>query len=345
MPLNVVIVGCGRVARGHVPGWRAAGVEVALCVDTDKDRGAEFASRLDVPEWSTDTNAALNREDIDIVDICLPHHLHAPIAIQALNAGKHVLVEKPMSTTVLEAQEMNDAADRNQRLLMVRHNHRFFPVRSRMKRLIDEGAIGSPYLLRSACFQGPEYFYDRPWYGKKSEGRGGVLLGNGIHHLDLFRWYGGEVKQVSALTQNSHLKRVGMDAEDTSVFICEFESGALGELVFTNADTTNKYELELIEVHGSDGWLSSSAKYGHLGVSRQAFGDGEVHEIAGTPDQESEFAHFRDCVSTGKTPLTNGVEAAKSVELAVAAYRSAETGKVVTLPIDPDEVYGRGSRL
>src|SRR6266566_10172035 len=103
---RVAILGCGSVARGHVSGWREVGADVVLAVDTDEPRARAFAHEVEIEETAGAWDAALDRKDITIVDICLPHALHAPAAIAAAQAGKHVFVEKPIATTLEEADRM-----------------------------------------------------------------------------------------------------------------------------------------------------------------------------------------------------------------------------------------------
>jgi predicted dehydrogenase len=220
---------------------------------------------------------------------------------------------------------------------MVRHNHRFMPVRRSAKRIIETGGIGEPYLLRSTCIASPDYILARPWYGQKQQGHGGVLLGNAIHHLDLFRWYGGEVRRVAALGSNKVIAaRAGMDAEDTALLVCEFEGGALGQLLFTDAEVTDKAGIEQVEVYGTEGWLAVSFNCHNHGVSSRIFGDGEIHALppAEGLGAETEFAHFLRCLDSGEAPLTSGPEARKALELVIAGYQSMMSGGFVTLPLD-----------
>ena len=339
MVTRVAILGCGSVARGHVTGWREAGADVVLAVDADEPRARAFAHEVEIEETAGAWDAALDRKDITIVDICLPHALHAPAAIAAAQAGKHVFVEKPIATTLEEADRMIAAAEHTAVLLMVRHNHRFMPVRRSAKRIIENGGIGEPYLLRSTCIASPEYILARPWYGQTQQGHGGVLLGNAIHHLDLFRWYAGEVCRLAALGTNKVIgPRAGMDAEDTVLLVCEFVGGALGELLFTDAEVTDRAGLEQVEVYGTEGWLAVSFNRDNYGVSSRIFGDGDVHALppAQGLDAETDFAHFLRCMASGDVPLTSGPEARKALELVIAGYQSMRSGGFVTLPIDPD---------
>ena len=333
MPDRIAIVGCGGIAHNHAPHWQSAGAEIACAVDAEPARAEVFAKRFSIPHVFTDWQQAYASGYADIADICLPHALHAPAAVAAAEAGLHVFVEKPMATTLAEADAMVEACQRAGRVIAVRHNQRFSGDRRRIKQLVESGALGDLYLCRSWWVQGPGYITARPWYGHRNQGHGGVVLGLGIHHLDLLRWIAGEVERVAAYGMNRVIGGKGMDAEDTAVLLFRFRSGALGDMMMTNGDATNRYapDAEGLEFHGTKGWVSTRG--GLHGVMPAVLGDGDVHPVPTAPVQENEFEMMLRCVRTGEEPLTHGGDIRATVELAVAAYAAMDKDASVALPL------------
>jgi len=333
MPDRIAIVGCGGIAQNHAPRWRSCGAQITCAVDADPARARALAEHFTIPHVFTDWQQAYASGHADIADICLPHALHAPAAVAAAEAGLHVFVEKPMATTLAEADAMVGACARAGRVIAVRHNQRFSRDRRRIKQLVESGALGDLYLCRSWWFQGPGYITARPWYGQRNQGHGGVVLGLGIHHLDLFRWIAGEVASVAAYGANRVIGAQGMDAEDTAVLLFRFRSGALGDMMMTNGDVTDRYapDAEGLEFHGTKGWVSTRG--GLHGVIPSVLGDGEVHPVPTEPVPENEFEMMLRCVRTGAPPLTHGADIRATVELAVAAYAAMDKDGSVALPL------------
>ncbi len=176
--LTVAIIGAGWIACGrHVPAWRCIpATELRFIVDTDADvarrRAAELG--LEVASYSH----VLNDPTIDVVDICVPHDLHAPMALEAIAAGKHVLLEKPLATDMVEAQKLVHAAEHARTVVMIAENWQHAPVATAAEELIRSGAIGEPFLFsgKNLC-----YFDDgvSPWRLEESKSGGGVLIDAG----------------------------------------------------------------------------------------------------------------------------------------------------------------------
>jgi len=162
MSLRIGLIGCGKVSRLHAQGYKAASdlAEVVVCCDEWNERlaqemAAQFASATAVTRWQT----VIERADVDAIDICMPPYLHAPIAIAAAEAGKHILVEKPMAMNLAQAREIVAAADRYGVTLMVGQNQRFMSAHREVKALLDQGAIGRVAAVRIDCNQFVKYMY------------------------------------------------------------------------------------------------------------------------------------------------------------------------------------------
>jgi predicted dehydrogenase len=245
--------------------------------------------------------------------------MHAPATIAAARAGKHVLVEKPIATTLEDADAMIAAADAARVTLMVAHNQRFFPEHQRIKRLLDDGAIGVLECVRAdhnQDFRPPEDH----WILDASEAGGGAFIGYGVHRIDLLRWFAGEVTEIAHF-QRHRPGRFG--GESCSVSILKFESGAIGEIAINWAVQDSPW-MDMLYLAGDKGSIHN--------VHGLYVSSASVPEKVEVP-QGNAFAlqlrHFAECVLTGREPLTSGRDARKTLEVCLAGYRSVETGQIV----------------
>jgi len=333
--IRVGLIGCGGISLAHARGYLQSPnlFEVVACCDERKELAEERAQQLGAKFVTTDYHDLLSRDDIDAVDICLPHHLHAEVTITAAEAGKHVLVEKPIATTLAEADAMIAAARNAGVVLMVAHNERFMPVYQKAKELVAQGVLGRIFLARADHNQ---FVRAEPhsWLRRKATAGGGVLIGSGIHRVDLLRWLVGEIVRVFH-QQRLVPERFSDEVEAASVTVLEFENGAIGELTCNwsayGAPSAPWYEL--LWLYGTDG---SFHNVGGLFVASEKLPESQGKHIP-VPVEESdsfvnEIRHFGECLKEGKTPLTSGEEGRKSLAVVLAAYQSAETNTFVTVP-------------
>lgn len=228
MNVRVAIVGCGAIARrSHIPGLIAAGADVTV-VTSRSDASAQDAALLAsgaavVSDWE----AAIERDDVDAVSICTPNNLHEPIAVAAAAAGKHILVEKPMATSLIAADRMIETARAAGVVLMPAHNVRFAPPFVAAARSVARGDIGEPTGVRAAFgHAGPQHWApEATWFRDTEQAGGGALLDLGVHVVDLLRSVlADEVVSVSALLH--HDGAIDDDAHVTA----RFAGGTLGTL-------------------------------------------------------------------------------------------------------------------
>ncbi|MBA3414078.1 MAG: Gfo/Idh/MocA family oxidoreductase, partial [Chloroflexia bacterium] len=199
---RIAILGAGSIVQNaHLPAWRQhADAEVACLVDVRAEVAERVARDHGIPAWSADYRAVLADPTIEAIDLCLPHHLHAPVALECLLAGKHLLIEKPIALDLPSALAVVAAAEEAGRLLMVAENWRYAPATVEAERLIRDGAIGAPFLLKAAM-----EFYLRPaaagdnWRLRQDHAGGGVLLDSGIHTMSVARLLMGEMVEVAAV--------------------------------------------------------------------------------------------------------------------------------------------------
>uniref|UniRef100_UPI0034DEEBE3 Gfo/Idh/MocA family protein n=1 Tax=Streptomyces flavofungini TaxID=68200 RepID=UPI0034DEEBE3 len=284
-PLGVGMVGYAFMGAAHSQGWRTAGrvfdlpVEPALAAVCGRDADAvrTAADRLGWAAAETDWRALIARDDVDIVDICTPGDSHAEIAIAALDAGKHVLCEKPLANTVEEAEAMAEAAERARargQVAMVGFNYRRVPALALARRMVAEGRLGALRHVRLTYLQDwlvdPEF--PLTWRLRKDRAGSGALGDLGAHIVDLAQYLVGErVAGVSALTEtfvrerplldgaasgltaSGGARRGAVTVDDAAVFTGRFPSGALASFEATRfaAGRKNALRLELNGSHGS----------------------------------------------------------------------------------------------
>ena len=192
------VIGTGLIADfAHLPAYREAGATVVAVADVVESRAARMANKYDVAQVYTDYRRLLERKDIEAVSVCVPNYLHAPIVLDALAAGKHVLVEKPMAMNLAEAKAMEVAAERAGRILMVGFNSRFRPDVVKLRRLIQAGKFGDLYFAETGYIR--RRGYPSGWFTVKAESGGGPVVDIGIHALDFTRYLAGSPLPVSVV--------------------------------------------------------------------------------------------------------------------------------------------------
>ncbi len=340
--LRIGLIGAGGISRAHIPGYLACAERAHVTAIAEPVEEAARAAREKLGGTATiyaDWRDLLDRAEVDAVDICLPHDLHAPVAIAAAEQGRHVLVEKPIARNLVEADAMIAAAERAGVRLMVCHDRRYHPAFARIKEVIDSGAIGRLLLLR---LDHNQYIRLTPnhWIFQKERLGGGAIMSCLVHQFDLIRWYGGEVTQVGCLSLTLPDR---LEGEIIGVCPLRFASGALGDTVINwNVDGRGKpggLWYELVWLSGTEGNLHTWNGINLLRYDRADEGYQSLPVAAGTGHPRA-IAHFVECLLEDREPLTNGREGRAALAIAMAAYASEESERFVRLPIDDDS---RGS--
>lgn len=333
--LRLAIIGCGVAGNRHTWACLEAGIEVRWAVDTNSER----ARALPAAHWTTDRRQALDDPEVDAVSICLPHALHAQVAVEAAQAGKHVLCEKPMAASLEEADRMIEAARRAGAVLMIAENVRYDPLHHKLRDLLDEGAIGQPALLQMTreCYLTRSFMEDRPWFLDQRAAAGGIMMSGGIHDFETLRMLIGEVESVYALRARQRFAE--MEGDDTSVALVRFRNGAVGTLVESfvskSLATASGAEAHTLRIDGDLGSLSvRDGQTIHLFSEREEYlpgGSLTQHDIHVAPADTIvlELQHFAHCIQTGEEPITSGCSQRRPLELVLAAYRSMESGTSV----------------
>lgn len=330
--VKVGLVGCGLISGAHRRGFAAVADKGQLMWICDRDAALaeRTAAEAGVARWTADFAELLADPELDAVDLCLPHHLHRPFTEQALAAGKHVLCEKPIATSLADADAMLAAAQAAGKVLMIAEQCRFEPSIPLTRQLIADGAIGEVIHagFDSSWWQGGGYL-DTAWRFDPATMGGGVLIDGGMHRVDMLLHLLGQPRRVSCLTRT--VREVFAPTEDTVALAVEFVSGVLATLTITQS--TRTWPEELFRLCGTEGRLV--ARRGNVEVHRPQ-AEPELHAVPKWEGFATEIGHFLDCCATGATPLMDGAAARADLEFVLAAYRSAATGRTVELPLTED---------
>jgi predicted dehydrogenase len=342
------IVGCGMIARFHaralaeVPGARIAAL-VSRNLDNAKKLAADL--NLDCP-ITTELNAALSRPDVQAVIVTTPSGAHLEPAVAAANAGKHVVVEKPLEITAERCDRIIEACDRNGVQLCTIFPSRFGDANVALKAAVEAGRFGRLTLAETTCkWQRPQSYYDQGgWKGTQALDGGGALMNQAIHNVDLLLWLMGPVTHVTGFTATLAHERI--EVEDTAVACLRFANGALGVI----QATTSVYPglPKTIAVHGDHGtavieqdgvlrWDFTPETAEDRAVkerfARKVGASGGASDPAAISHQghARQLADFVRAVQGGVKPFVDGREGRRSVEVIEAIYRSARTGNTVEL--------------
>ncbi len=336
-PLRVAIIGAGNVAPSHVLGWQQTeGVEPVIVCRRNEAKGREFAQEFGL-EFSPDYQKVFQRNDIDIVDILLPSGKHAPVGIEAARAGKHVIVEKPIDVTLEKADELIRECETNQVTLGVISQYRFMDGMQKMYAVLDESQLGQ--LVQGDAYikwYRPQSYYDSgDWRGTWELDGGGPFMNQGIHFIDLLLSAMGPATSVYAKTKTlAH----NIEVEDIGVALVEFANGGFGVIEASTAIFPGLPAR--LDIHGTRGTLSikgDTLVFLHIeGQEPQTASDlkksgaSDPKDIDVTPFIR-QFTDIVQAIQTGRQPIVNGAEARKPLELILAIYESAKTGKSIEL--------------
>ena len=325
-PVRLAVVGCGAIAHWHLDAIDRGGVPITVtaAVDPDLAQARRIADRTGASAYAS-LDAALADRAFDAALIAIPHHLHEPVAVEALEAGLHVMLEKPLAPTLDACDRILAAAHKAGTVFMVAENAQYWPEVLTVRDLIDNGAIGDVVTARAATFfpaLGDFYGGDRPWRFDRAAAGGGVVIDTGSHWLRPLRVWLGEASEVVAALGYPH---PGMEGESLCRALVRFESGVIATFdamlatgaianqpLFTVTGTRGELTVE------GSGWVKcfDGADWKGKKVGEQG---GYLESYVG------ELRDFARAVQHG-TPLAAPPEyAVGELRLALAMYRSAET--------------------
>lgn len=295
-------------------------------VDLDAEKAAKVAEELGC-SWTTDWTTII--DDIDAVSLCTPHHLHAPQSLQAIAAGKHVLLEKPLANTEEDCLKTIEAAKEKGVTFMMAYIVRFLPAIIKLKEILDSGQYGKPFSVNLWI---QAYLQPMPntWFSRKAQLGGGVMFSHGCHYVDLLLWLFGKTKAITSLGT-----RVGtewMEGEGTSHGLMQFENGVVAHLE-TSWGMKYKSMPSFLQIHTTEGLIVLEAGMNKIEVINAEGRQTIFGPVPALTKEEGtnafyECEHFLECIQNGITPETDGVEAMRSLRAIWAMYEAAENGGV-----------------
>lgn len=327
-PLGVGIVGIGHAGREHFKAFEAnPDAEVRAVWAPSKNRLDLFPGRSEL--FAPDYEAMLEREDIDIVSVCSPNYAHAEQAVKAVEAGKHVICEKPLATSLEDCDRIVRAADKRSDLkFMVGQSARFNPICKTIKRLYDEGELGEAFFAEADYLHNIEKRIKGWWADSKNPHFG--LMGGGVHPIDLLRWVVGDIEEVYALSNHKVIPDFPHD--DAFLMNFRFKNGCLGKMA-AFIGCKRPYALNL-SIYGTKGTVINNRLFLSKIEELEDFMPLPITILAEHPTFEEEMAHFVDCILNDQTPMIDVRDGAKSAATCIAGGESIETGKPVKVRND-----------
>ena len=342
------LIGSAFVSTIHAEAIsRVKAAEVVAVASPSPGKAAEFAAMHRIPKSFTDYRGLLDSPDVDAVVLGLPNDLHCEVTIAAAQAGKHVICEKPLCTTLDEADRMITACKNAGVLLLYAEELLFAPKYVRAKQLVDDGALGDVFLIKqSEKHSGPH----TPWFWDVSRSGGGAMMDMGCHGVEYARWVLGRPKVKSVYAHlGTYVWKERTRGEDNSILIVEFEGGATAMI----EDSWAKFGgmEDNTEIYGSKGNAYADLLRGNSILTYSQSGYGYAVEKADSTKgwtftmfeelfnsgYPSEFEHFTACIKGETKPRVTGEDGRVVLEVLFAGYEAAGTGRTVELPFTPPQ--------
>ncbi|WP_347839043.1 Gfo/Idh/MocA family oxidoreductase [uncultured Draconibacterium sp.] len=367
---NIAILGCGKVAHLHAQAIKNLGnARLAGVWSRSEETANTFAKQYNTKAYEK-IDELIRKENIKLAIVCTPHPFHVKPTIEAANAGAHILVEKPLASTLEDCDKMITACKHSVVKLGVVSQRRWYEPVKRVKNAIVAGKIGKPVFgtVNMLGWRDKTYYDSDPWRGTWRMEGGGVLVNQAPHQLDILLWYMGEIDEVYAIWKN--LNHPYIEVEDTALALVKFKSGAMGNIVVSNSQKPGIYGK--VQVHGENGasvgvQTDGGAMFiaGMSGIAEPPVNDlwsipGEEHLLKKWQAQDTQFFEkidatvyfmerqiedFLTAIYKEKQPLVTGTEGRKTVELFTAIYRSNRDNLPVKFPLKPEENDDMDGRL
>ncbi len=339
------IVGTGVIAAMHADALATLpGARLVAVTDVASQAASAFAAARGCAA-APGLDALLARPDVDVVCVCVPSGLHAEVGVRAAQAGKHLVVEKPIDVTLASADRLIEATRAAGVALTVISQHRFDPDLIELKRLLGAGALGRLVLGEASTkwYRRQAYYDSAAWRGTWAMD-GGSLMNQGIHYVDLLRWCMGPVTEVTAVCATQAHQ---IEVEDTALAIVRFGSGAVGTILSSTAAFPGFPQR--LEVTGTDGTVTiedgrivrrafgarsgSGDSGGSLDSSAEprAADSGSNPAAIGVASHAAQIADLLAAIEEGREPAVNGEAGRDALEIVCAVYESARTGRPVRL--------------
>ncbi|HAD07074.1 MAG TPA: oxidoreductase [Anaerolineaceae bacterium] len=346
--VKVGMIGAGFVSDIHAHAFKQYVHNAEVVAVASPNRAGEFAKTHGIPHAFNDYREMLKMKEIDVVTVAIPNYLHCQATLDAAAAGKHIICEKPLCKTLEEADQMIEATKKAGVLLMYAEELCFAPKYVRAKQLIEEGALGEPFLVKqSEEHDGPHM----PWFWDVNLSGGGVLLDMGCHSVEYGRWVFGKpkVKSVTAYC-NTFVHHNRTKGEDHSIMVIEYEGNKIN--IAENSWAKGGGVDDRCEIYGTKGNTRADLLKGSSLWTYSQEGYGYAVEKAGTTRGwtftmfeevwnygfPQEMQHFVNCVLGKEEPIETGEDGREVLKILYAAYQSAGEGRRIEFPYNPPQV-------
>ncbi len=323
------IIGCGGMTGQHQPGFSelGEGVRIVGTADIDIDRACRAADTLGVSLAVADYRELFDH--VDAVLLVVPHHLHRAIGIECLNAGKHLLIEKPLANSEAECLDLIRAAEANQKVLMVAYCVRYYPAVRKMKELLDRKVLGEVFQMSIWTEQYTRRDDPDTWHHTCAGLGGGQFFSHGCHYVDILLWFLGRPLRGYHLGTNHGTP--WMEMEGTSNVTMEFEKGPLGYHFGTWGARGTRLGWSF-HAHCTEGMLELANRGGAYRLTSIIRGrEEEIFTQPSGKNTHHEIVHFVDCIRNGTKPLTDGPSSLQGLRVIWRLYEAERKGIVADL--------------
>ncbi|NSW90993.1 MAG: Gfo/Idh/MocA family oxidoreductase [Firmicutes bacterium] len=338
--LGFGIIGCGLISNWHADAiLKIEGTRLVGATDVNEHARDAFTKKYNILPFNS-VEELLASDDTDIVCICTPSGLHAPLAVKAANAGKHIIIEKPMAITLKEADDVIEACEKNNVKAAVISQLRFTHAIGKLKDAVEKGLLGRLVSgdIYMKFYRSQEYYDRGGWRGTWKMDGGGALMNQGIHGVDIIQHVMGPVKTIFGHTRTLARK---IEVEDTACAVVEYKNGALGVI----QATTSVYPglPRRMEVSGDKGTIiveeDTIVKWDIEGkeipedvtLGRTKSGSASNPAAFGVEGHVMQISDMVDAIRNNRKPLVDQYEGRKPVEIILAIYESSRTGKIIEL--------------
>ncbi|VAX22761.1 oxidoreductase-like [hydrothermal vent metagenome] len=331
--VRVALIGAGYISDYHARGLQTLpDVEIAAVVGMPIEAAKEFAQKYNIKEVTTDALSLVNRDDIDAVLISTPNKFHAPYAIEFMNNGKDIFVEKPMAMNPDEGEAVIDAAQKNDRIVLVGHMWRFDEEAQFVKKVVDSGKLGK--IVKTKGYGIHENWGPGGWFTQKEIAGGGALADMGVHAIDTVRYILGDPKPKEVYA------KIGTyygdyDVDDTGIIMITWDNGTTSIIESGWWHPHMDGPEAATQIFGTKGYVS-------LFPTELKINDEKENKEFKIPKVQKEehcdqsiytrqMKHFIECIRTRKQPVPGLSEGQTVLQIVDAAYRSSETGEAIKI--------------
>ena len=347
--IRIAIIGAGAIAKAHISAFlqQEERCEITAVCDIFIDKAKQLIDSFNLQATAfSSLEETLNGADIDAISICLPPDVHCSLSIMALNAGKHVLCEKPMATSVEECDKMIEAAKRNNKLLAIVCQLRYKTPMQKIKKLIQDEVAGKVLFanVQSLWWRGTNY-HDIWWRGTWDKENGGVMMSHAVHHLDLLQWMIGMPDKITAITAN--VGHNNSETEDVGIVILQYP------------DKIAQLTASMVS-HGEEQSLTFQCEKGRLNIPwdpacnkalENGFPTANEEELARlkaaydslpttkVTDHAGQVINFLNAIEGKEELLIDGNQGRNTIMLVIATYAASVTGHTISLPLTKDSPF------